>query len=209
MTVNWRSPTILIAAVTSAVSLLIIVGNVGGLATGTLGFMPARLSGLVQLPGSLPPLLTIFSSTLVHGSFLHLFLNMVMLVLTGVAVERVLGAGGLLFVYVVSAIVSALAQWSVDPTAVTPVIGASGAISGVVGAYALSFGRPKQVSRSARVNRAVHILWLAAAWTVLQIAVGLTAGRDGIMLATPAHVGGFIAGLLLQRPLLLWRYRKA
>jgi membrane associated rhomboid family serine protease len=79
----------------------------------------------------------------------------------------------------------------------------------VVGAYALSFGRPKQISRSARVHRLVHILWLAAAWTVLQIAVGLTAGRDGIMLATPAHVGGFITGLLLQRPLLLWRYRRA
>jgi membrane associated rhomboid family serine protease len=105
--------------------------------------------------------------------------------------------------------VSALAQWTVAPLGLVPVIGASGAISGVIGAYALSFGRPKQVSRNQSVNRLIHIVWLAAAWTVLQIGVGFAAGQEGLMLATPAHVAGFITGLVLQRPLLLWRYRKA
>jgi membrane associated rhomboid family serine protease len=55
----------------------------------------------------------------------------------------------------------------------------------------------------------LHIVWLALAWTVLQIAVGFAAGAQGLLLATPAHIGGFLTGLLLQRPLLLWRYRKA
>jgi membrane associated rhomboid family serine protease len=47
------------------------------------------------------------------------------------------------------------------------------------------------------------------AWVVLQMLVGLLAGGQGVLLATPAHVGGFLAGLLMQRPLLLWRYRSA
>ena len=48
----------------------------------------------------------------------------------------------------------------------------------------------------------------AGAWVVLQWMIGCSAGGQGVMLATPAHIGGFVAGLLLQRPLLLWRYRE-
>ena len=210
MTINLRSPTIAIAAVTALLSLIISLGGLEGLAAGEMGFIPARLSGGPGLAeAAVPAVLTVFTCTLVHGGLLHLFLNMVMLLLTGVAVERVLGPASLVVLYLVSAVVAALAQWSVDPLSTVPVIGASGAISGVVGAYALSFGRPKRVSANPRINRFVHILWLAAAWTILQIAVGLAAGTSGLMLATPAHVGGFLTGLLLQRPLLLWRYRRA
>jgi len=205
MTARLRSPAVAIAALTSLISLIITVGGLEGLAAAEMGFIPARLSA----DWSPATLLTIFSCTLVHGGLLHLFLNMVMLLLTGVAVERVIGPGGVIVIYLVSAVTSALAQWSVDPASTVPVIGASGAISGVIGAYALSFGRVKRISASPRLNRLVHILWLAAAWTVLQIAVGLTAGQSGMMLATPAHVGGFLTGLLMQRPLLLWRYRRA
>jgi len=46
-------------------------------------------------------------------------------------------------------------------------------------------------------------------WVVLQVLVGFTAGAQGYLLATPAHIGGFLAGLLIQRPLLLWKYRSA
>ena len=209
MTIDWRSPTIAIAAVTSIVSLFIILAGFSGVAAGTMGFIPARLSGVVNLPSAIPALLTPFSSTLVHGGLMHLLFNMLMLVLCGVALERVLGAPAMVVIYAVSALVSALAQWTVAPVGLVPVIGASGAISGVIGAYALSFGRPKQISRNPSVNRLIHIVWLAAAWTVLQIGVGYAAGVEGLMLATPAHVAGFITGLVLQRPLLLWRYRKA
>jgi membrane associated rhomboid family serine protease len=73
----------------------------------------------------------------------------------------------------------------------------------------LSFGRAKQVTKSPRINRWINIAWLLAAWVVLQVMMGILAGGQGYLLATPAHVGGFIAGLLLQRPLLLWRYRSA
>lgn len=206
---HTRSATIIIAAVTALISLIITFGGLEGQAAGIMGFIPARLSGVLDLPGALPAIVTPFSATLVHGGFMHLFFNIVMLLLCGVAVERVLGMSGLIALYLVSAVASVLAQWTVDPMGMTPVIGASGAISGVIGAYALSFGRPKQISANQRVNRVVHILWLAAAWTVLQVAVGWAAGMEGMLLATPAHVGGFLVGLMLQRPLLLWRYRKA
>ena len=52
-------------------------------------------------------------------------------------------------------------------------------------------------------------LWLLAAWIVIQWMNGLLSEGQGVMLATPAHIGGFVAGLALQRPLLLWRYRRA
>lgn len=206
---NWKGATILIAAITSLVSLVLIGSGMTSWAAGAMGFIPARLSGHMDLPGALPAFLTPLSSSLVHGGLIHLAFNILMLVVCGLAVERVLGPSALILIYLVSAFAAALAQWAWDPGAITPVIGASGAISGVIGAYALSFGRPKQVSRSPRVNRALHVLWLAVAWSVLQIIVGLAAGWEGLLLATPEHIGGFLAGLLLQRPLLLWRYRKA
>jgi membrane associated rhomboid family serine protease len=93
--------------------------------------------------------------------------------------------------------------------ATVPVIGASGAISAVVGAYALSFGRAKAFTNNLRLNRIINVVWLLVAWTVLQAMMGWLGNQQGYLLATPAHVGGFAAGLLLQRPLLLWRYRKA
>jgi len=93
--------------------------------------------------------------------------------------------------------------------AAVPMVGASGAISAVIGAFALSFGRAKRVTSSPALNRWINALWLMVAWVVLQLMMGWLAGGQGYLLATPAHVGGFAAGLLLQRPLLLWRYRKA
>ena len=94
--------------------------------------------------------------------------------------------------------------------ATVPMVGASGAISAVIGAFALSFGRAEAVHQHRRRSTAGSMsLWLMVAWVVLQVMMGWLAGGQGYLLATPAHVGGFAAGLLLQRPLLLWRYRKA
>ncbi|MFC7537833.1 rhomboid family intramembrane serine protease [Sphingomonas sp. GCM10030256] len=203
------STTVILTAVTSFVSLMIMAAGLDGQAAGAMGLVPARLSGQLDLVGAVPAWLTPFSCTLVHGGILHLFFNMLMLVWCGTAVERLLGTPGMLTIYGVSAIVSALAQWMSAPLELSPVIGASGAVSGLIGAYALSFGRPRMLVQSPRFNRFLHVVWLAAAWAVLQLAVGFVAGAEGLLLATPAHIGGFVAGLLLQRPLLLWRYRGA
>jgi membrane associated rhomboid family serine protease len=174
-----------------------------------LGFIPARLSGL-QVPWSaLPAFLTPLSATLVHSGPIHLGFNLLIFLWCGAAVERVLGRAALGILYVVGAYAAAVAQWLPDPGSTVPMVGASGAISAVIGAFALSFGRAKHFTASARLNRWINVAWLLVAWVVLQLMMGWLAGGQGFLLATPAHVGGFAAGLLLQRPLLLWRYRKA
>jgi membrane associated rhomboid family serine protease len=203
-----RSATAVIAIVTIAVSGLAILSALDWYVA-VAGFIPARLSGVIQLDGALPAWITPLTSALLHGSWVHLIINMVMLAIAGSQVERVVGASGMLLAYVVGAVVAALAQFAWDPSSPIPMVGASGAISALFGLYAIFFGRPKQFSRSQKVNRWIHVAWLLAAWVVLQWMSAVLAGGEGVMLATPAHIGGFIAGLILQRPLLLWRYRKA
>jgi membrane associated rhomboid family serine protease len=203
-----RTATLVITALTA---LAWVVGLLFSTDTAalTLGFIPGRLSGAAVPWAAAPAWLTPLSATLVHSGLIHLGFNLLIFVWCGTAVERVLGRTGLIILYLIGAYAAALTQWAVDPMAMVPMVGASGAISAVMGAYALSFGRARMITRSAAVNRWINAIWLMIAWTVLQAMMGWLAGGQGYLLATPAHVGGFAAGLVLQRPLLLWRYRKA
>ena len=203
-----KSATGIIAIVTVAVSVVAMLAGVDYSAV-FAGLIPARLSGLVNLSGALPAWITPLSSMLIHGGWAHLLINMLVLLFVGTMVERVIGAAGLVFAYIVGGLVAAAAQFAFDPASPIPMVGASGAISALFGLYAVFFGQPKQVTRNMRLNRWIHVVWLLVTWVVLQWATGLLAGGQGVMLATPAHIGGFIAGLLLQRPLLLWKWRKA
>ena len=204
-----RSATNIIAAITALAWVIAVLAGQSDRAADAMGFIPARLSGTAVPFAAVPAFLTPQTATLVHSGPIHLGFNLLVLVWCGTAVERALGKSGLVLLYLVGAYAAALAQWAVDPMGIVPMVGASGAISAIVGAYALSFGRAKQVSRSPTLNRWINVAWLLAAWIALQIMTGWLAGAQGYLLATPAHVGGFAAGLLLQRPLLLWRYRKA
>ena len=204
-----RTATVIIAAATAAAWLIANFGGWTDAAALALGFIPARLSGLVTVYAAVPAWLTPLTATLVHAGLLHLGFNLLIFVWCGMLVERVLGAGPLILIYVVAAYTAALAQWVLFPHSTDPMVGASGAISGVIGAFALSFGRPKRIVRNNTLNQLLNGLWLLAAWVVLQWMTGMLGGLNGYQIATPAHVGGFLAGLALQRPLLLWRYRKA
>ena len=204
-----RTATVAITAVTALAWLVAVALGLNDQAAAVMGFIPARLSGVAAPWAAVPAVLTPLSSTLVHASLLHIGFNLLILVWCGTAVERVLGRAGLILIYIVGAYAAAVGQWLSDPNGIVPMIGASGAISAVVGAFALSFGRAKMITRSARVNRWINIVWLLVTWVVLQVLVGWTAGAEGYLLATPAHIGGFLAGLLLQRPLLMWKYRSA
>ncbi len=203
------SATNIIAAITALAWLIAAVLGLSGPAQLALGFIPARLSGAAVPWPAVPTLLTPLTATLVHAGLIHLGFNLLIFVWCGTAVERVLGKTGLIVLYLIGAYAAALAQWVPDPAGTVPMVGASGAISAVVGAFALSFGRAKLVTRNLRLNRWINVVWLLAAWVVLQMMMSWLAGAQGFLLATPAHVGGFAAGLLLQRPLLLWRYRNA
>jgi len=203
------SATHVIAAITAFAWLVAFVIGWSDDAALAMGFIPARLGGAPIDWPSVPALLTPLTATLVHAGLIHLGFNLLVFVWCGQAVERVLGKTGLIVLYLVGAYAAALAQWAVDPMGMVPMVGASGAISAVMGAFALSFGRAKAFTNNLRVNRWINVLWLMVAWVVLQMMMGWLAGGQGFLLATPAHVGGFAAGLLLQRPLLLWHYRKA
>jgi membrane associated rhomboid family serine protease len=204
-----RTATVAIAVVTALAWLIAEVLGLSGQAAQSLGFIPARLSGAAVPWAAVPAALTPLTATLVHGNFAHVAFNMIFFLWCGTHAERMLGKTGLIILYLIGGYAAAGAQWVVDPMSTQPMIGASGAVSAVVGGYALSFGRPRMVTRSARLNRWINAIWLMAAWVVIQAMMSWLAGTEGFMLATPAHIGGFAAGLLLQRPLLLWRYRSA
>jgi len=204
-----RTATIAITIVTALAWLVAVVLNLDQQAALSLGFIPGRLSGAVVPWPAVPAILTPLTATLVHSGLVHLGFNLLIFLWCGAAVERILGKTGLIVLYLAGAYAAAAAQWLADPNVMVPMIGASGAISAVVGAFALSFGRTRTITRSPALNRWINAVWLLVAWIVLQLMMGWLAGGEGFLLATPAHVGGFAAGLILQRPLLLWRYRSA
>ena len=204
-----RTATVVLAALIALAWIVASVAFRGDAVALALGFIPARLSGAEVPWAALPAVLTPLSSAFVHSGVLHVGFNLLIFVYCGMAVERVLGRGGLIVLFIAGAYAAAVAQWLPDRMGVVPMIGASGAVSAVIGAFSLSFGRAKRVTNSPRLNRWINVAWLLAAWVVLQLMMSWLAGVQGFLLATPAHIGGFLAGLLLQRPLLLWRYRSA
>lgn len=209
MAQQYRTATIAITVLIALAWLVAAALNASDQAALVLGFIPARLSGLAVPFPAVPAILTPLSCTLVHSGLIHLGFNLLVFVWCGTAVERVLGKTGLIALYLTGAYAAAAAQWLPDPTSTVPMVGASGAISAVIGAFALSFGRPRHFTSSPTANRWINAVWLMIAWIVLQLMMGWLGNAGGFLLAIPAHVGGFAVGLALQRPLLLWRYRNA
>jgi membrane associated rhomboid family serine protease len=173
------------------------------------GFIPARLLSPATPFPSAPLWVTPLTATLVHAGFIHLFFNMMMLVFCGRPVEAILGRHGFAILYIVGAFAAAGAYFIPNQHETVPMVGASGAISAVLGAYALLFGRNKVKVGSPGVATLLHAAWLFAAWTVINLLVGATFEVDGARIAVAAHIGGFLAGLALAKPLLLLRWRGA
>ncbi len=201
MTATIGAVTILSFAVLTMLGKLQEAAAVGG-------FIPARLSGL-QIIGGLPVWLTPLSATLLHAGAIHIGFNLLMLFFCGREDEVALGPAGVVALYVVGAYAAAAAQYAAGPHSPVPMVGASGAISALVGAYAILYGQRRPSRYPPEVARWLHILWLALAWIAVQLMLGLVSRTDGMAIAAAAHIGGFIAGLVLARPLLRWRYRKA
>lgn len=199
-----------IAGITAVAWAIVAALGLGAHAAVSAGFIPVRLTQGVEGAGFLPALLTPLSSALVHANLLHLGLNLMLLLICGAPVERATGRVGLLVLYVVGAVAAAAAHWVVDPMSQVPVVGASGAISAVVGGYALLFGQNRVQVANPQLAKALHVLWLAAAWIGLQLLLGYaTQTSAGPSIAIVAHIGGFLAGLLLIKPLLRLHWRKA
>lgn len=201
MTATIAVVTLVSFVVLNAMGKLDLAASVGG-------FIPARLSGL-QVIGGLPVWLTPLSATLLHAGAIHIGFNLLMLFYCGREDEVALGPAGVITLYIVGAYAAAAAQYVVGPHSDVPMIGASGAISALVGAYSILYGQRRPSRYPPAVARWLHIAWLAVAWIVVQLMLGLVSRTEGMAIAAAAHIGGFIAGLVLARPMLAWRYRKA
>lgn len=208
--------TAIITIVTIIVSAFLLLANALPYWAINAGFIPLRMTDL-GIPSdhmfAIPSLATPLTATLIHGGWAHIALNLVMLVYCGQFVERALGPLGLVILYVVGAYAAAAGHWAFGPESTAPMIGASGAISAVVGAYALLYGERRAQAIGPVPAGVVHVVWLAAAWIGIQLLMGLagfgaSVGASG-PIAIGAHIGGFLAGLVLARPLLLWHYRAA
>ena len=170
----------------------------------SFGAIPAVLFGNKALNPELvaiPAGLTVISSMFLHGGWMHLIGNMLYLWIFGNNIEDSMGHIKFIVFYIVCGIAAAFAHALLEPTSTIPMIGASGAISGVLGAYLLLFPRAR-VYVAIPIGFFVHAAYLPAMfvlgfWFVLQLISSAFAppGQGGI--AFFAHIGGFIAGMAL------------
>ena len=139
--------------------------------------------------------LTIFTSMFLHGGFIHLAGNMLYLWIFGNNVEDSMGHGRFIFFYLLSGIAAAFFQILYDPSSNIPMIGASGAVSGILGAYLLLFpyARIKTLIFIFIFIKVVELpaIVLLTIWFFMQILFTYTEG-----VAWYAHIGGFVFGLL-------------
>ncbi len=162
-----------------------------------LGFSPAYYrSGWFGWESFVGPL----SHQFLHGGVFHLIINMVMLAAFGAGAERVLGPGRTLTLFLICGVVGAFAHLAIYPSLVAPVVGASGAISGLFGAV-LRLMASRPLTRGG-----VRLLPVALIWIGFAVLVGFAGapGAEGVQIAWASHVGGFVAGLVLL-PLFLAR----
>jgi membrane associated rhomboid family serine protease len=184
------------------------------------GLFPIRFSNYgVNFPGVdylVPAYLTPLSAAFLHGGVVHVVMNMLMLLLIGKLVERVLGGGLYFALYIASAYAAAATEclasfmsWPMSVDMISSAVGASGAISGIIGAYVSLFPNNKPKPWGPIPAAYARPLHLTLAWVGLNLALGFVGPGIGIKIAIWSHIGGFLAGMILARPLLLWRYRNA
>ncbi len=175
------------------------------------GIVPARLSDpvwAVSVGYTSGGWLSFLSSMFLHGGFLHLAFNMWTLWIFGDNVEDRLGRGRFLLFYLACGLAAGGLQWLTDPASTVPTIGASGAIAGVLGAYLWLYPHARILTLIPILIYPlfVHIpaLVYLGIWFLLQLTSGIQAfGQDAAGqaggVAWWAHVGGFVAGLLLLK----------
>ena len=151
-----------------------------------------------QEPGPYPIWLTLLTSMFMHGGWLHLAGNMLFLWIFGDNVEHRIGHIPYLAFYLVAGVIASLAQIVVSPDSTIPTLGASGAISGVLGAYLVMFPTNRVTVLFLRFPMQVPAIVAIGLWAVFQFISGigaLGAEEAGGGVAYMAHIGGFVAGV--------------
>jgi membrane associated rhomboid family serine protease len=196
-----RFPSVTLALIAANVAVFLWQLSVGLTESiDVFGAVPRNILGGASHAG-VPAPLTLLTSMFLHGGFMHLGLNMLFFWIFGGNVEDRLGHLGFLAFYLMCGVLAGLAQMLAAPTSPTPMIGASGAIAGVLGAYFLL------VPRSGVLTAIILIIFIRTVylpavlfigvWFLIQL-FSLPEGAAGGV-AFAAHVGGFISGLVLVR----------
>lgn len=169
------------------------------------GAIPAVIFGQEALPlkvMALPVSITLITSMFLHGGLMHLIGNMLYLWIFGNNIEDAMGHIRFIFFYLLCGVIAAMSHALFDPGSVMPMIGASGAISGVLGAYLLLYPRA-HVLVLIPLGFLFWRMYVPAGlvlgfWFVLQLLSGAASvGRGGGGVAWFAHIGGFLAGMVL------------
>jgi membrane associated rhomboid family serine protease len=169
------------------------------------GAIPAVIFGTQSLPdylAAIPAPLSLFTNMFLHGGWLHLIGNMWYLWIFGDNIEAAMGRVRYLAFYLLCGVLASLSHVFSDPSSVVPSLGASGAISGVLGAYGLLYPRAR-VLVLIPLGFFMRLMYIPAGfvlgfWFVLQLLSGsMSSGQGGGGIAFWAHIGGFVAGMLL------------
>ncbi len=172
----------------------------------SMGLLPFEITHHIDLfpSGPAPIYLTIFSSMFMHGSIVHLLGNMLFLWIFGNNIEDYLGRKKFVIFYLICGIAAAFTQVFFNPDSKVPMVGASGAIAGVLGAYLLLYPRAKVTTVIIFVFF-VRLIKIPAVvvlgfWIIYQFLYGISSlavktGEGGV--AWFAHIGGFICGVIL------------
>src|SRR3569832_951860 len=196
---------LLILACVAAFAWEISLGEKGmDAALGVFGFSPATLFGSETPPSQMfgvPASATIFISMFLHGGWLHIIGNMLYLWIFGNNIEAAMGHALFTLFYFACGAMAALAMAFIDSTSMVPMVGASGAISGVLGAYMLLYPRAR-VHVIIPLGIIFYPLWIRAVWVVgvwfaMQLVSAAFTDPTQPGTAFWAHVGGFAAGLIL------------
>ena len=171
------------------------------LGTASEAYFPVA-QNLACTVGDRPGLSTLISSMFMHGGWMHIIGNMLFLWVFGDNVEDVMGPLRFTIFYICCGLAAAFAQILTDPGSLIPMVGASGAIGGVMGAYALLYPRARIHLLIILVvyvtTVSVPAIFMLGYWFLLQLISGLgTMGAQGGGVAFWAHIGGFVAGIAL------------
>ena len=166
-----------------------------------LGFMPALLFGHASLEGQpwVSPAGSIFTAMFLHGDFPHLASNTLYLWIFGDNVEDRVGGGRFVAFYLICGAIAALVQALPDMRSTVPMVGASGAVSGVLGAYLVLYPCANVLVAVPYVSFRVPALVVLGLWFAGQIVSALVAEPDSHGVGFIAHVGAFIGGAALIR----------
>lgn len=165
------------------------------------GVVPANLTNIMpHIIGfnAIPEPLTLLTYQFLHAGWLHLISNMLFLWVFADNIEDAFGHFGFALFYLLCGIAGGLMHTMLQTHSLAPLIGASGAVSGVMAAYLLLFPRAHVwILLFMSVPLRLSAFWAVGGWFVLQVVSIFMTSRDNVDVAWGAHIGGFIAGLVL------------